>query len=213
MTRSALCCTWWAGKDSNLRRHKPADLQSAPFGRLGTDPQGVHSIGLGIVFTMPSFDIVSEVDKQELKNAVDQAQRELANRFDFKNTDSSIEQADLILTLKTSSVDRLRALKTLLEEKLVKRQVSLRGIEWGKVEAASGESVRQVVTVKVGINSDKAREINRLIKEKGPKGVSSQTQGEQVRVTSKKRDDLQEVMSLLKATDLELPLQFNNFRD
>jgi cyclic-di-GMP-binding protein len=213
MTRSALCCTWWAGKDSNLRRHKPADLQSAPFGRLGTDPQGVHSIGLGIVFTMPSFDIVSEVDKQELKNAVDQAQRELANRFDFKNTNSSIEQADLILTLKTSSEDRLRALKTLLEEKLVKRQVSLRGIEWGKVEAASGESVRQIVTVKVGISSDKAREINKLIKEKGPKGVSSQTQGEQVRVTSKKRDDLQEVMSLLKATDLELPLQFNNFRD
>ena len=213
MTRSALCCTWWAGKDSNLRRHKPADLQSAPFGRLGTDPQGVHSIGLGIVFTMPSFDIVSEVDKQELKNAVDQAQRELANRFDFKNTNSSIEQADLILTLKTSSEDRLRALKTLLEEKLVKRQVSLRGIEWGKIEAATGESVRQVVTVKVGINSDKAREINKQIKEKGPKGVSSQTQGEQVRVTSKKRDDLQEVMSLLKATDLELPLQFNNFRD
>ncbi len=213
MTRSALCCTWWAGTDSNLRRHKPADLQAAPLGRLGTDPQGVHSIGLGIVFTMPSFDIVSEVDKQELKNAVDQAQRELANRFDFKNTNSSIEQADLILTLKTSSEDRLRALKTLLEEKLVKRQVSLRGIEWGKVEAASGESVRQVVTVKVGINSDKAREINKLIKEKGPKGVSSQTQGEQVRVTSKKRDDLQEVMSLLKATDLELPLQFNNFRD
>ena len=210
---SSLYVQWWAGKDSNLRRHKPADLQSAPFGRLGTDPQGVHSIGLGIVFTMPSFDIVSEVDKQELKNAVDQAQRELANRFDFKNTNSSIEQADLILTLKTSSEDRLRALKTLLEEKLVKRQVSLRGIEWGKVEAASGESVRQVVTVKVGINSDKAREINKLIKEKGPKGVSSQTQGEQVRVTSKKRDDLQEVMSLLKATDLELPLQFNNFRD
>ena len=210
---STLYVQWWAGKDSNLRRHKPADLQSAPFGRLGTDPQGVHSIGLGIVFTMPSFDIVSEVDKQELKNAVDQAQRELANRFDFKNTNSSIEQADLILTLKTSSEDRLRALKTLLEEKLVKRQVSLRGIEWGKVEPATGESVRQIVTVKVGINSDKAREINKLIKEKGPKGVSSQTQGEQVRVTSKKRDDLQEVMSLLKATDLELPLQFNNFRD
>jgi cyclic-di-GMP-binding protein len=210
---STLYVQWWAGKDSNLRRHKPADLQSAPFGRLGTDPQGVHSIGLGIVFTMPSFDIVSEVDKQELKNAVDQAQRELANRFDFKNTNSSIEQADLILTLKTSSEDRLRALKTLLEEKLVKRQVSLRGIEWGKIEAATGESVRQVVTVKVGINSDKAREINKLIKEKGPKGVSSQTQGEQIRVTSKKRDDLQEVMSLLKATDLELPLQFNNFRD
>ena len=162
---------------------------------------------------MPSFDVVSEVDRQELKNAVDQAQRELANRFDFKNTDSSIEQKDLILTIRTSSEDRLRALKLLLEEKFVKRQVSLKGIDWGKVETASGESVRQVVTVKVGINSDKAREINKLIKEKGPKGVSSQTQGEQIRVTGKKRDDLQEVMALLKSSDLEVPLQFENFRD
>jgi uncharacterized protein YajQ (UPF0234 family) len=132
---------------------------------------------------MPSFDVVSEVDRQELKNAIDQAQRELANRFDFKNTDSSIEQKDLVLTLRTASEDRLRALKLLLEEKLVKRQVSLKGLDWGKIETASGESVRQVVTVKVGINSDKAREINKLIKEKGPKGVSSQTQGEQIRVT------------------------------
>jgi uncharacterized protein YajQ (UPF0234 family) len=162
---------------------------------------------------MPSFDVVSEVDRQELKNAVDQAQRELANRFDFKNTDSSIEQKDLILTIRTSSEDRLRALKLLLEEKFVKRQVSLKGIDWGKIEAATGESVRQIVTVKVGINSDKAREINKLIKEKGPKGVSSQTQGEQIRVTGKKRDDLQEVMALLKSSDLEVPLQFENFRD
>ena len=162
---------------------------------------------------MPSFDVVSEVDRQELKNAVDQAQRELANRFDFKNTDSSIEQKDLVLTIRTSSEDRLRALKLLLEEKFVKRQVSLKGIDWGKIETASGESVRQIVTVKVGINSDKAREINKLIKEKGPKGVSSQTQGEQVRVTGKKRDDLQEVMALLKSSDLEVPLQFDNFRD
>lgn len=162
---------------------------------------------------MPSFDVVSQVDRQELKNAVDQAQRELANRFDFKNTDSSIEQKDLILTIRTSSEDRLRALKLLLEEKFVKRQVSLKGIDWGKVETASGESVRQVVTVKVGISSDKAREINKLIKEKGPKGVSSQTQGEQVRVSGKKRDDLQEVMTLLKSSDLEVPLQFENFRD
>jgi uncharacterized protein YajQ (UPF0234 family) len=162
---------------------------------------------------MPSFDVVSEVDRQELKNAVDQAQRELANRFDFKNTDSSIEQKDLVLTLRTSSEDRLRALKLLLEEKFVKRQVSLKGIDWGKIEQASGESVRQVVTVKVGISSDKAREINKLIKEKAPKGVSSQTQGEQIRVTGKKRDDLQATMALLKSSDLEVPLQFENFRD
>lgn len=162
---------------------------------------------------MPSFDVVSEIDRQELRNAVDQAQRELANRFDFKNTNSSIEQKELVLTLATVSEDRLRALRTLLEEKLVKRQISLKGLEWGKVEQASGDTVRQVVTVKVGINSDKAREINKMIKEKGPKGVSSQTQGEQVRVTSKKRDDLQSVITLLKGADLGIPLQFNNFRD
>ena len=162
---------------------------------------------------MPSFDVVSEIDRQELRNAIDQAQRELANRFDFKNTNSEIEQNELILTLRTSSEDRLRALRLLLEERLVKRNVSLKGLDWGKVEAASGESVRQVVTVKVGVTADKAREINKLIKEKGPKGVSSQTQGEQVRVTGKKRDDLQTVISLLKSNDFGIPLQFSNFRD
>ena len=162
---------------------------------------------------MPSFDVVSEVDHQELRNAIDQAQRELANRFDFKNTDSSIEQKELILTLRTASEDRLRALKVLLEEKFVKRQISLKGLEWSKIEQASGESVRQIVTVIVGISSDKAREINKLIKEKGPKGVGSQTQGEQIRVTGKKRDDLQDAMALLKAADLGVPLQFQNFRD
>ena len=162
---------------------------------------------------MPSFDVVSEVDRQELKNAVDQAQRELANRFDFKNTDSSIEQKELVLTIRTSSEDRLRALKVLLEEKFVKRQISLRGLDWGKVEQASGESVRQIVTVTVGISTDKAREINKLIKEKVPKGIASQTQGEQLRVTGKKRDDLQATMALLKGADLGIAIQFENFRD
>jgi uncharacterized protein YajQ (UPF0234 family) len=89
----------------------------------------------------------------------------------------------------------------------------LKGIDWGKFEQASGDTVRQVVTIAVGISSDKAREINKLIKEKGPKGISSQTQGEQVRVTGKKRDDLQAVMALLKSEDLGIPLQFENFRD
>ena len=162
---------------------------------------------------MPSFDVVSEVNRQELKNAVDQAQREIGQRYDFKDTNSTIEQNELALTLRTSSEDRLRALKTVLEERLVKRGVSLRGLDWGKIEAATGDTVRQVVTVKVGISSDKAREINKLIKEKGPKGVSTQTQGDSIRVSSKKRDDLQTAISLLKSTDLGIPLQFVNFRD
>ena len=162
---------------------------------------------------MPSFDVVSEVDRQELRNAVDQAQREIANRFDFKNTESSIEQKELVLTLRTVSEDRLTALRQVVEEKLVKRGVSLRGIEYGKIEEATQNTVRQTVTIQVGINSDKAREINRTIKEKGPKGVSSQTQGDTVRVTGKKRDDLQDVITLLKGADLGIPLQFENFRD
>ncbi len=162
---------------------------------------------------MPSFDVVSEVDRQELKNAVDQAQREISQRYDFKNTDSSIEQKDLVLTLRTASEERLRALRTVLEERLVKRGVSLRGLDWGKIEQATGESVRQVVTVKVGITSEKAREINKLVKEKGPKGISTQTQGEMVRVAGKKRDDLQDTITLLKASNLGIPMQFVNFRD
>ena len=162
---------------------------------------------------MPSFDVVSEVDRQELKNAVDQAQREISQRYDFKNTDSSIEQKDLVLTLRTASEERLRALRTVLEERLVKRGVSLRGLDWGKIEQATGESVRQLVTIKVGITSEKAREINKLVKEKGPKGISTQTQGEMVRVTGKKRDDLQDTITLLKASNLGIPMQFVNFRD
>ena len=162
---------------------------------------------------MPSFDVVSEVDNQEVRNAIDQAQREIATRFDFKNTNSSIEQNGLVLTLRTVSEDRLTALRQVVEEKLVKRGVSLKGVEYGDIEEATQNTVRQVVTIKVGISSDKAREINKLIKEKGPKGVSSQTQGDSVRVTGKKRDDLQAVMAAIKAADLGIPIQFNNFRD
>lgn len=206
--------TVWAGQDSNLRRTTPVDLQSTPFGHSGTDPSAVcEVIALTNMSVMSSFDVVSEVDRQELKNAVDQAQREIGTRFDFKNTDSSIEHKDLTLTLRTVSEDRLAALRLVVEEKLVKRGVSLKGVDYGKVEEATQNTVRQVVTIKVGIGADKAREINRMIKEKGPKGISSQTQGESVRVTGKKRDDLQAVIALLKGADLGIPLQFNNFRD
>ncbi|MEZ5215057.1 MAG: YajQ family cyclic di-GMP-binding protein [Ilumatobacteraceae bacterium] len=162
---------------------------------------------------MPSFDVVSEVDRQEVRNAVDQAQREIATRFDFKNTNSSIEQNELVITLRSVSEDRLTALRQVLEERLVKRGVSLRGLEYGDVEDATQNTVRQVATIKVGISSDKAKEINKLLKAEAPKGVSSQTQGEQVRVSSKKRDDLQTVITLLKGKDLGIPLQFENFRD
>jgi len=162
---------------------------------------------------VPSFDVVSEVDMQEVRNAVDQASREVGNRYDFKGTNSSIELDENQIKLHSSSEDRLDALRTVLEEKLVRRKVSLKALDYGKVEEASGASARQVVTLSAGISSDKARELNKFIKSLGLKGVQSQTQGDQLRVTAKKRDDLQSVIQELKGGDLELPLQFENFRD
>jgi uncharacterized protein YajQ (UPF0234 family) len=162
---------------------------------------------------MPSFDVVSEVDMQEVRNAVDQANRELANRYDFKGTNSTIELADDAIKMATASEDRLNALKVMLEEKLVKRHVSLKSIDYGKVEEASGATVRQSAAIVAGISSDKARELNKFIKGLGLKGIQSSTQGDQLRVTGKKRDDLQGVIAALKEADLGIPLQFNNFRD
>jgi hypothetical protein len=162
---------------------------------------------------MPSFDITSEVDHQEIRNAVDQASREVTNRFDFKNTNPSIELDETSITLRCASEDRLTALRQVLEEKLVKRQVSLKAVDYGKVEEASGGSARQVATLVAGISSDKARQLNKFIKELGVKGIQSQTQGDQLRVTGKKRDDLQAVISACKEHDFDIPLQFGNFRD
>ena len=136
----------------------PADLQSAPFGRSGTDPSAlalgrptIFGTPSGTLAAMPSFDVVSEVDRQEVRNAVDQAQREIGTRFDFKNTNSSIEQTELTFTLRSVSEDRLTALRQVLE-KLVKRGVSLKGLEYGNVEEATQNTVRQVATIKVGIS-------------------------------------------------------------
>ncbi len=162
---------------------------------------------------MPTFDVVSEVDRQEVRNAVDQAQREVATRFDFRSTDSSLELGDKDIVLHSSTEDRLKALAQVLEEKLVRRQVSLKALSYGTLEQAAKGTVRQTVTLNVGIGEAKAREINRFIKEHGPKGVSSQTQGDQVRVSAKKRDDLQAVIAVLKEQDFTIPLQFGNFRD
>jgi cyclic-di-GMP-binding protein len=162
---------------------------------------------------MPTFDIVSEVDMQEVRNAVDQANREAATRFDFKNTDSSIELGDTELVLRSSTEDRLRALHQVLHEKLVKRGVSLKAFDAGKVEQAQKGTARQHVTIRAGISADHAKRLNKFIKDLGLKGVASQTQGDQLRVSGKKRDDLQEVIAKCKAEDFGIPLQFTNFRD
>ena len=162
---------------------------------------------------MPSFDVTSEVDMQEVRNAVDQASREIVNRFDFKGTDSSIELGDDSITMNSASEDRLIALRQVLEEKLVKRKVSLKVLDYGELEEASGARARQGATLTSGISSEKAKELNKHIKGLSMKGVQSQTQGEQLRVTGKKRDDLQNVIAALKESDFGIPLQFGNFRD
>lgn len=164
---------------------------------------------------MPSFDITSEVDMQEVRNAVDQAAREIATRFDFKGTDASIElkEKETEIELHAPTEDRLRALTQVLEEKLVRREVSLKSISYKKAEEASKGTLRQTVELKAGINQENAKKINKIIKDLPVKGVGSQTQGEQIRVTGKKRDDLQSVISKLKEEDLGIPLQFGNFRD
>jgi hypothetical protein len=162
---------------------------------------------------MPSFDVVSEVDMQEVRNAVDQAAREVQTRFDFKDTGSSIELAEKTIGLHTASEDRLRALTQVLEEKLVRRKVSLKSLDYGKVEEAAKGTVRQTVTLTVGINDEKSRAIGKFVKGLGLKGVQHQVQGQQLRVSGKKRDDLQTAIAKLKEQDFGIPLQFTNFRD
>jgi cyclic-di-GMP-binding protein len=163
---------------------------------------------------MPSFDVVSEFDLQEVRNAVDQTAREASTRYDFKGTDSSIElTGENVITLASASEDRVEALRQVLEEKLVKRKVSLKILDPQRIEEAAGGRSRQTVTLNAGISSDKARELNKFIKALGIKGIQSQTQGEQLRVIGKKRDSLQEVIAALREEDFGIPLQFENFRD
>jgi hypothetical protein len=162
---------------------------------------------------MPTFDVVSELDMQEVRNAVDQASREVSTRYDFKNTGSSIELGEKSIELNTESDARLRALTQVLEEKLVKRNVSLKALSYGKIEEASKGAVRQTVALNSGISTEKGKEIGKFLKELGLKGVSHQIQGDQLRVSGKKRDDLQAAISAMKEHDFAVALQFTNFRD
>lgn len=160
---------------------------------------------------MPSFDVVSEVDMQEVRNAVDQATRELSTRFDFKGVDAEFELADEQIRLAAQEEFQLEQMLAILKDKLIRRDVDVRALDPGKVEA-SGKQKRQTFSLKQGIERDDAKKITKLIKDSKLK-VQSQVQGDQVRVTGKKRDDLQEVMALLNKAELEIPLNFKNFRD
>jgi uncharacterized protein YajQ (UPF0234 family) len=160
---------------------------------------------------MPSFDVVSKIDTHEIANAVDQANRELTTRFDFKGTDARVEQAKEIITLIAPSDFQLKQMDDILRTKLTKRSVDVRSLEY-KDPVVKLNEARLDIIVKEGIEQDFAKKIIKLIKEANLK-VQTAIQGDQLRITGKKRDDLQEVIAMLRAAKLDLPIQFENFRD
>ncbi|MCS0499714.1 YajQ family cyclic di-GMP-binding protein [Protaetiibacter mangrovi] len=158
-----------------------------------------------------SFDIVSKVDTMETQNALSQAQKEIAQRYDFKNVGASIEFSGEKILMKANSEDRVKAVLDVFEQKLIKRGISLRSLDAGD-PFASGKEYRIEARMKEGISSEDAKKISKIIRDEGPKSIKSQIQGDELRVQSKSRDDLQAVIALLKGKDLDVALQFVNMR-
>jgi uncharacterized protein YajQ (UPF0234 family) len=161
---------------------------------------------------MPSFDIVSQVDRQEVRNAVEQANKEITNRFDFKGSDARIEQTELLLAVYADDEFKLNQVTDVLRARLSKRNVDVRCLESGGVEKISGDKVKRPLTVRVGIAQDRAKSMVKLIKDSKLK-VSASIQGDVVRVAGAKKDDLQAAIQLVRKSVTDLPLQFINFRD
>ncbi|MGB4598837.1 MAG: YajQ family cyclic di-GMP-binding protein [Trichlorobacter sp.] len=161
---------------------------------------------------MPSFDIVSKVEVQEVDNAVNQAVKEIAQRYDFKGSKSEITQEKDAIKVLADDDYKLKAVIDVLQSKFLKRNISIKALQYGKVESASGGMVRQIITIQQGISKEKGKEIIAVIKESKLK-VQAQIQDDQVRVSGKNRDDLQDAIQLLKGKDLDVEIQFTNFRD
>jgi len=158
-----------------------------------------------------SFDIVSKVDPQEIANALNQASKEVEQRYDFKGVGASIEESGDKILIKANSEERAKAVLDVFQSKLVKRGISLKSLDDGK-PFASGKEFRIEAKIKDGINQEQAKKISKIIREEGPKSIKSQIQGDELRVSSKSRDDLQELQVMLKSKDLEVDLQFVNYR-
>lgn len=160
---------------------------------------------------MPSFDVVSETDMQEVRNAVDQASREIQTRFDFKGTGTALSMDEDLIEVRSDAEGRLKAAVDVLKEKFVRRQISLKALSEGPILPAAKGTVKQSLHLNTGITDEKARELTKFIKGSGAK-VQAQVQGQQVRVSSKKKDDLQAIIKALKEHDFGIPLQFTNYR-
>lgn len=158
-----------------------------------------------------SFDIVSEVDLQEVRNAVDQASREIHQRYDFKGTETSIELQEEKIELRSGTEERLKAAYQVLTEKAIRREVPLKALQPGEIQAAAKSSVRQTISLVTGISDEKAKEISKFVRQQVPK-AQTQIQGAQVRVISKSKDDLQAAIKAVKEHDFGIALQFTNYR-
>ncbi|MBP2437380.1 YajQ family cyclic di-GMP-binding protein [Microbacterium amylolyticum] len=158
-----------------------------------------------------SFDIVSEIDRQEADNALNQASKEIQQRYDFRGTETSVAWSGEQILIVSNTEDRATAALDVLQSKMIKRGISLKSLDSGE-PFESGKQVKIVTSLKEGIAQDIAKKIGKIIRDEGPKGVKSQIQGEEVRVSSKSRDDLQEIIALLKGKDLDVDLQFTNYR-
>lgn len=161
---------------------------------------------------MPSFDAVSQVDRQEVKNAVEQVNKEIGNRFDFKGSDARIEQAELVLSVFADDEFKLGQVLDVMRGRMAKRNIDVRSLELGAVEKISGDKVKQAVTVKTGIPVEKGKQLQKLLKDAKLK-VAASIQGDVLRVSGSKKDDLQAAIQLLRRSVTDLPIQFTNFRD
>ncbi|MDI5965026.1 YajQ family cyclic di-GMP-binding protein [Streptomyces sp. SL13] len=158
-----------------------------------------------------SFDIVSKVERQEVDNALNQAGKEISQRYDFKNVGASIDWSGEKIEMRANSEERVKAILDVFETKLVKRGISLKALDTGEPQA-SGKEYKIVASIEEGISQDNAKKVAKIIRDEGPKGVKAQVQGDELRVSSKSRDDLQEVQALLKGKDLDFALQYVNYR-
>ena len=159
----------------------------------------------------PSFDVVSKVDRQEVDNALNQAAKEISQRYDFKGTDAEIRWSGETILMRASSEDRVNAVLDVFQTKLIKRGISLKALDAGEPRQ-SGKEYRIDATLKEGLSQELAKKIGKIVRDEGPKGVKTQVTGEEMRVSSKSRDDLQQVINLLKGADLDAALQFVNYR-
>ena len=171
-----------------------------------------HDFAIPEEVLMPSFDIVSEVNPVEVRNALDQANKEISTRFDFKGSDARVEQAEKVLTLYADDDFKLKQVADVLVGKLAKRQVDIRALEYGAIEKISGNKVKQVVTVRAGVDQERAKKIVKMLKDSKLK-VQASIQGDAVRVSGAKKDELQNAIALVRKSVTDYPLQYRNFRD